>query len=219
MNRSSLLIGYLKDLGISVEQDKATLLIRFLDELLVWNRRVNLTAITDPNEAIEKHLVDSLTLLPLLKSKDRLLDIGSGGGFPGLPCKVVQPELELLSVDAVQKKINFQWHIIRTLGLKNATALHCRVETLPDAPEWQQGFDVIVSRAFSSLIDFATLALPCLGPGGKIVAMKGPEGTPELANSRQGLAELGLVCTGTTRLELPASGASRCLIVLKRSGV
>jgi 16S rRNA (guanine527-N7)-methyltransferase len=213
MIRSELLARQLAQLGISVEQETLDKLISFLDELLHWNRRINLTAITDAEAAVEKHLVDSLTLVPMLGGDERMLDLGSGGGFPCIPLKVVFPRLRVFSVDAVQKKIVFQRHAARLLGLEHFEAFHGRAEELPAVEQCAAGFDVVLSRAFTSLPSFAALARPCLAPGGRIIAMKGPEGEQELAEAQGHLESLGLVCREVRRLRLPASGAERTLLV------
>jgi 16S rRNA (guanine527-N7)-methyltransferase len=207
----------LTGLGITLAKPVIGDLLCLRDELLRWNRRVNLTAITDPEEALEKHLLDSLTVLPEIEPTGRLLDLGSGGGFPGLPLRLACPHLRVLSVDAVQKKIAFQRHMVRRLGLEGFTAWHGRAEKLPDHPEFAGGFERVVSRAFASLEDFVRLALPCLAPHGRIVAMKGQEGERELAAAMPVLSRLGLSCLFSRRLELPGSGARRTLIVLARS--
>ena len=119
-------------------------------ELLRWNRTHNLTAITDPIEVCEKHLADSLTLLPLLGNARRLLDLGSGAGFPALPVKIVCPDLEVVSVDAVGKKVAFQRHVARTLKLSGFTAVHGRAEDLPGTPPCGSGFDLVTARALGS---------------------------------------------------------------------
>ena len=188
----------------------------FLAELLRWNQKVNLTSITNLAEAREKHLLDSLTLLPLLQGDERLLDVGSGAGFPGIPLKLAAPGLQLLSVDAVQKKITFQRHVARLLGLQGFSAEHLRVEQVPQHPLGRGGFAVVVSRAFASLEQFAALALPCLAPEGRIVAMKGAEAEAELQQSSAALARLGLRCSELRPLRLPLSGSQRSLIVLTR---
>jgi 16S rRNA (guanine527-N7)-methyltransferase len=210
------LAGQLRDLSLEVSADATEKLLRLLDELLRWNRTHNLTAINDPVEGIEKHLVDSLTPLPLLTGNERLLDLGSGGGFPGLPLKIARPGLSILSVDSVAKKINFQRHAARLLGLRGFEPLHARAESLPESPGYADGFDVVVSRAFASLPVFAALALPCLQPRGRILAMKGAEGERELAEAESELAALGVFCTELRQLRLPASGALRSLLVLQR---
>jgi 16S rRNA (guanine527-N7)-methyltransferase len=186
-------------------------------ELLRWNRTHNLTAITDPLEVCEKHLVDSLTLLPFLDKAQRLLDLGSGAGFPALPLKLARPDLEVVSVDAVGKKIAFQRHVARTLGLSGFTAVHGRAEELPATPLCNSGFDIVTARALGSLGLLATLAAPFLAPGGRLIAMKGAEGDTELAAAREELASLGFVCVNQQHLRLPVSGAERWLLVFMKA--
>jgi len=210
-----LLKTQLEALGISVDEPVRGRLLWFTEELLRWNRLVNLTAITREEEVVEKHIVDSLTLMPLLTGRERILDVGSGGGFPGLPLKIVSDDLNFVSVDAVGKKINFQRHVVRQLGLTRFLALHSRIEDVPRWEGFDSGFDVIVSRAFASLVDFVRLTLPCLADGGRLVAMKGPEGERELSQCKEVLAGLGVSCVGLERNRLPQSMAERLLITLK----
>ncbi|ALC18302.1 16S rRNA m(7)G-527 methyltransferase [Desulfuromonas soudanensis] len=216
MKGSPLLQDQLSEMGIVLGTETEEKLLAFLAGMLNWNKKVNLTAITEPRAAIEKHLVDSLTLLPLLRGDERLLDLGSGGGLPAIPLKIASPGLQVLSVDAVEKKVVFQRHIARQLKLENFQAHHGRAESLSNNPLWAGGFDLVVSRAFTALPAFAALALPCLAPGGRIVAMKGGDGVRELAEGSELLAGLGLECSEVRSLRLPASDAARTLIVLVR---
>lgn len=216
MEDQRLLNRSLSLLGIALPDTVCRDLLRLRDELLRWNARVNLTAITDPREALEKHLVDSLTILDEIDPAGHLLDLGSGGGFPGLPLRLACPDLRVLSVDAVAKKIAFQRHAVRLLGLGGFTPWHGRAERLPADEDFAGGFDRVVSRAFASLEQFARLALPCLAPEGRMVAMKGPEGPAELAAAMPTLDRLGLTCLGCRRLLLPEGGAGRTIITLTR---
>ncbi|MEJ2201838.1 MAG: 16S rRNA (guanine(527)-N(7))-methyltransferase RsmG [Desulfuromonadaceae bacterium] len=211
-----LLFAQLAALGLDISQVQCERLIWFATELLRWNNRLNLTAIRTMEEVIEKHLVDSLTPLPLLAGEERLLDIGSGGGFPGLPLKIVREGLSLVSVDAVAKKIRFQRQVVRQLNLAECIALAMRIEELPAWEYFSGGFDVVISRAFSSLRDFVTAALPCLAPTGRIIAMKGPEGHNELKAMATELKDWGLQCREVNALQLPKSKAERLLIVLSK---
>ena len=186
--------------------------IDFLQELLRWNKIYNLTAIVDPVEAVEKHLVDSLTLVPHLGSANSILDIGSGGGFPGIPLQIACPELNIVSVDAVAKKIAFQRHAARRLKLNRFNPWHGRIEQVPQQPFAANGFDLVVARAFASLQTLLELALPCLKQGGSIVAMKGAEAEKELAETSDWLALNGLFCSEQVLLELPRSKACRYLL-------
>lgn len=204
--------------GLTVDLSMLDRLEWLATELLRWNRTHNLTAITALSEVREKHLLDSLTLLPQLGAARRLLDLGSGAGFPGLPLKIVRPDLDIVSVDAVGKKIAFQRHVARTLQLAGFTAVHGRAEDLPGTPLCGTGFDLVTARALGSLPMLARLAMPCLAAGGRLVAMKGAEGAGELAEAQEELAALGLICVGQHHLRLPVSRAERWLLVLQKTG-
>lgn len=138
-------------------------------ELIRWTRRTNLTSITDPAEVAVKHFLDSIAPANLIPPDARLLDIGSGGGFPGIPLKILNPSLPVTLIDAVRKKVSFLNHVIMMLQLKRIEAHHIRSEKIDRGCR----FDVIVSRALSSLEDFVVQALPLLARGGLIIALKG----------------------------------------------
>lgn len=212
MTDEKRLVGMLEDVGIRLEKEKILQLIWFRDELLRWNRRFNLTAIADPVEALEKHLVDSLTLLPLMKIGESLLDIGSGGGFPSLPLKIACPDWQVWSVDSSGKKIIFQKHVVNSLGLSGYTPLHGRAESLSKSGELPF-FDLITCRAFASLAKTLELAAPLLSEKGAVVIMKGPEGDKELADFVPGEASRYWFCRKVIRLRLPLTGAARILLV------
>ena len=205
----------LQKLELEIPQDSLVQLELLVDELLRWTKRRNLTAIIDRDEVLEKHLVDSLTMLPFARTAGRLLDMGSGAGFPALPLKIVCPALEVVSVDAVGKKIDFQKHVARKLGLPSFTGLHARIKDLQGEDNYRAGFDLVTARALTSLEDLVAMAEPFLAPGGRLVAMKGPEGEQEYSASRNRLCESGW-SLALHRLVLPRSGAQRCLIELVR---
>lgn len=186
------------------------------EELLRWNKKVNLTSIRSLEEVVVKHLADSLSVLTLLQSSERLLDVGSGGGFPGLPLAIVDAAREVVTVDSVGKKIQFQRHVVRQLGLAHCVPLHLRVEDLPRWNGFNDGFDVVISRAFASITDFAALARPCLRQGGRLIAMKGPEGERELREQEAGWSELGLKFDRLHRLSLPLGAGERQLLLFHR---
>jgi 16S rRNA (guanine527-N7)-methyltransferase len=202
------------DLGIDVSDPRMDQLVLFAQTLLQWNRRINLTAITDPHEMAVKHFIDSMAALPYIQDTGRLLDIGSGGGFPGLVMAIFRPSLEITSIDSVRKKISFQQHLIRTLALDSARALHVRAETLPEA---NRPYDIIVSRALGSLEMFTNLALPMLSEKGRVIAYKGVmdgAGEDEVQNLKAVHPELSL---NIQSYQLPASGDRRSLIFIKRT--
>lgn len=208
-------LGLLSRLDEELAPEAIASFERLIAELLRWNRRRNLTAITDPEEIQEKHLFDSLTLLKFARQATRMLDIGSGAGFPSLPVKIACAGLEVVSVDAVGKKVDFQRHMARLLDLQGFTALHSRVEDLLGHELCRDGFDLVTARALCSLDEFVALAEPFLLPGGCLVAMKGPEGEQELKDSREAFVEKGWEVS-LESFSLPQSGAIRCLIKLSR---
>jgi len=217
MNQAAkdLLISGAGELGISLSAAQLTSLNLFAQELKKWNRKINLTAITDDEGIAVKHLVDSLSLLKVVQGPGRLLDIGSGGGFPGIPVKIAQPDLEIVSVDAVVKKISFQKQAVRLLNLANFTALHVRAETL--AADYAESFDWVVSRAFSDIPSFVAMGLPVLKQGGRIVAMKGRNAAEEVAAAEGELAKLGARVVSVQEFLLPGTGDARSLVVLAKS--
>lgn len=192
-------------------------LVWYLEEMLRWNRRINLTAITDPEEALEKHLLDSLILLPLLQGRKTLLDMGSGAGLPGIPLKLARPDLSVLSLDSIHKKIIFQQHIARSLSLSGFEALTGRIETLLHQREnYRAYFEVVTARALAGLPQLIGLASPFLAPGGCLIAMKGPEGEREWTRIGPVAEHHGLMCEKAIPWRLPLSGAQRTLLVLRR---
>lgn len=186
------------------------------EELLRWNRTRNLTAIRTWPEIVEKHLVDSLRLLPHIPDTGRLLDIGSGAGFPSLPLKIARPDLEIVSVDGVAKKIFFQRHVARKLELRRFVAVHLRMEDWQTEPALAEPFNLATARAVADLGLLVELAAPCLRPGGSLLAMKGPEGATELEAHRQQLVASGWRCQVECG-KLPKSGATRSLVILKKA--
>ncbi|MEW6672121.1 MAG: 16S rRNA (guanine(527)-N(7))-methyltransferase RsmG [Thermodesulfobacteriota bacterium] len=156
-------------LGIDVDDRQIERFAVYAGELIKWNRKINLTAITEAQALAVKHFVDSIAPVALIPPGASLLDIGSGAGFPGIPLKIIRPDLKVTLIDAVRKKVNFQKHIIRTLCLENIGAHHARAEQFaPETP-----FDVVVTRALSTLTEFAALALPLLAQDGMMLAWKG----------------------------------------------
>jgi 16S rRNA (guanine527-N7)-methyltransferase len=185
-------------------------------ELLFWNRRTNLTAITDPAQVAVKHFVDSLVPARLIPAGAAVLDIGSGAGFPGIPLKVVLPNLRATLVDAVGKKVTFLGHVIRLLGLTDIHAVHFRTGQPMTADQARevvgQGYDIVISRALGSPEALAPMALPLLREQGMIISMRG-KGAPALDAIDMRIGPLIVVDACDYRL--PYDGPSRSLWCLK----
>ena len=189
----------------------------YLERLLKWNRKINLTAITNPSEVVERHFLDSLMMLPLLPPPASpgmaLLDIGSGGGFPGIPLKIVRPDLQVVLVDSVRKKCDFMNEVIRSLDLKNCQALHLRLEE--DAPSTVGTFDVMTSRAALSLRSLVQITRHLFRPEGRMIAFKGADIEEEKEEAQRWMTANNLALSLSTRsYELPSLRQKRHFVII-----
>ena len=164
---------------------------QFMTLLLDWNTKINLTAIKNEDEFIDKHFIDSLTVLKYFKDNDRYIDIGTGGGFPGIPLKLANPTLRGTLIDSVNKKILVNNDVISKLELKDIEALHVRAEDLAFDKNYREGFDVAVSRAVANLTTLVEYMIPFVKIGGKIICMKGPGLQEELRDAQNAIKILG----------------------------
>jgi 16S rRNA (guanine527-N7)-methyltransferase len=181
---SKLILDGVQAFDLDLDRHHTDLFAAHAAELLHWNKIINLTTITDPSEIAVKHFVDSLAPAKHISPGATLLDIGSGGGFPGIPLKLVIPSLSVTLIDASRKKVNFLQHVIRTLKLEGIEALHIRAEDLAGDPAYRKHFDSITSRALTDLKSFVHQALPLLGSNGDIIALRGKVDQTEVAAVR-----------------------------------
>ncbi len=210
--------------GVHINRDQAQQLALHAALMLKWNRTTNLTAITDSMEVAVKHFLDSIITGPLISPGTAVLDIGSGAGFPGIPLKIVIPSLQVTLIDASRKKISFLKHAIRTLNLENIEARHIRAEDFAKKPAAANCFDVITSRALSSIKDFVLMAAPLLAKDGAIIALKGPDLQQEIEDLQlQTDAHTGLLRIGDVQYSLkvetftlPYLESQRSIIILKK---
>ncbi|MHA3057722.1 16S rRNA (guanine(527)-N(7))-methyltransferase RsmG [Acinetobacter sp. ANC 4641] len=198
-----------KALGLDLNENALNLLLKYQDALVLWNKAYNLTAIRDPKEMLVKHLLDSLSILPSLPA-GRLLDIGTGGGMPGMIIALCQPERECVLLDSNGKKIRFLKQFIADLKLPNVTAVQTRVEDEDSIRELGQ-FDVITSRAFASLTDFIVASKPYMHTGSYICAMKGLIPNEEIAEFSKEFNHQVI------ELKVPRLDEQRHLIILQKN--
>jgi len=180
MENKNLLIDGAKKFGIHLDKKTVEVFELYIEELIKWNKKINLTAIRTEEGIILRHFLDSLSVFPHLSNISYLLDIGSGAGFPGIPLKIVKSSLEITLIDSVRKKVDFQRHIIRMLGLKGIEAIHGRVQDKEILKSMGERFDMVISRGFSDLHTFLTLGFPFLKKGGIVLAMKGEMESEEI---------------------------------------
>jgi 16S rRNA (guanine527-N7)-methyltransferase len=197
--------------GLEVALDAQARLVQYADALLHWNARVNLTAITEPLQVVEKHLVDALTPLAEVRGVGSLLDLGTGAGLPGIPLALALPELQVALVDSVAKKVAFLRQAVATLGLgSQVRAFHVRAEGKP-AREGLGVYGAVISRAFADPDRFLPLARAYLAEQGRVVAMLGRH--PGEAALGTSAARAGLELTSLRELHLPLSGDPRAVAV------
>jgi len=194
-------------IGLVLDGDSLDKLERYADRLITWNRKVNLTAITDPLELAEKHMVDSLALLPEVAGAATLLDVGSGAGLPGIPLAIALPSLDVTCCDSVAKKVAFVKAVSAELGLRVRGAV-ARAGGEPER-EGLPRAEVVVSRAFADPARWLPLAARYLAPGGRVLVTLGRESDGE--GLRRDGAEAGLALSSLRRFTLPRSGAQRAV--------
>lgn len=200
-----LSVGLAK-LGLTLAPAQRVALATLVAELADWNTRMNLTAITDPSEVVDKHLLDSLAVLPWLRGHS-VADVGSGAGFPGLPLAVADPERRYTLIESTGKKVKFLRHAIERLELPNVEVLHGRAEALKPS----QPFDSVISRALGPLSDFIRVAGHLAGRHGPLLAMKGKVPAEELKALPPGWKALAV-----HPIRVPGLDAERCLVELAR---
>lgn len=183
-----------------------------------WNEKINITAITDDNEIDIKHFLDSITVLKTgyIKSGQKIIDVGTGGGFPGIPIKIMEEGTEVVLLDSLNKRINFLNEVINNLGLKNIKAIHGRAEDFGLNSEYREKFDVVVSRAVASLNILSEYCLPFVKVGGYFIALKGPEIKNEMEESKKALKVLGAKIVDKIDMTLPSSDITHILLVIKK---
>lgn len=177
MSQAALLAQGIASMGLAVSDEAQQKLLAYLALLQKWNKVYNLTAVRDPLEMVTLHLLDSLSVLPYVNSKN-VLDVGSGGGLPGIVLAICKPELQVTTIDTVQKKVIFMRQVKGELGLHNLTPVHARVENFqPSEP-----FELVISRAFSEIGLFLQLTQHLIAKNGRWLAMKGVMPMHELEN-------------------------------------
>jgi 16S rRNA (guanine527-N7)-methyltransferase len=212
MNPEELLKQGLTELKLSCSEKQVRTFLTYLSELKKWNRAYNLTGLKTDDDIIIKHFLDSLLYIKALPSPPfHMADIGVGAGFPGLPVKIMAPEIELTLVESSRKKASFLRHIVRILDLTRVTVLEERIEHL--GSEFGQSFDTIVSRATFSIREFLTVACPYVRPGGTLILNKGAKVRDELIELEK-YPDMKKSVKEIIHWMLPISNTERNLVVL-----
>jgi 16S rRNA (guanine527-N7)-methyltransferase len=213
-----MLREYLKQINIEPTEAIITSFETFLNLLIEWNEKVNLTAITDPKEIEIKHFIDSLTILKTgkISKNSKIIDVGCGAGFPSFPIKIALPSCDMTLLDSLNKRVIFQNEVIKELGMQKITTIHSRGEDAGQREEYREKFDIATARAVANLSSLVEICVPFLKVGGYFIALKGSDIEKELHSSKNALEKLNAKVEEVISLTLPDCDHKRNIIVIKK---
>ena len=204
--------------GVTLSDEQLSQFYTYYQMLIEWNEKINLTAITDFDEVIKKHFLDSLSIGRILQqdSSVSILDIGTGAGFPGIPIKIAFPDTEITLMDSLNKRVNFLNEVINTLGLKKIEALHGRAEDFAKPDMLRETFDICVSRAVANLSSLSEFCLPYVKVGGRFISYKSEKAMEELDASKKAIDILGGGNVACDEFELPGTDFKRTFVIINK---
>lgn len=208
-----------ENIGIKLTDTHLEQFSTYYTTLIDWNKKMNLTGITEKEEVYEKHFYDSLSAALAIRFQDvkRVCDVGAGAGFPSIPLAICFPHLHITIVDSLKKRITFLEHLISELKLDNVELFHDRAETFARKREMRESFDVVTARAVAKLSVLSELCLPLVKKNGIFLVMKGPKVSEEIAEAEQALSILGGKITKTVETELPEEKSERNILVIEKT--
>lgn len=212
------LINGLKNINIAIDEKTAEKFMVYMHELVSWNEKVNLTAITDPDEIITKHFLDSAAAAEYIGKNASVIDVGCGAGFPGLVLKLVRDDIKLTLLDSLEKRLKFLDCVITETHTENTTLLHMRAEDGGRDKKYREKFDVAVSRAVANMAVLCEYCLPFVKPGGKFVALKGPKTAEELKDAETAIKRLGGKLTAVYESKIQYTDLEHTVVVIEKIG-
>lgn len=218
MDNKMLLKSCCEQMQIPLSQEMTEQFMTYMSLLLEWNEKMNLTAITEEREVILKHFVDCLSLVSYLEVTDetKIIDVGTGAGFPGLPVKIACPNVSMTLLDSLQKRIGFLEEAIKEMGLNNVECVHSRAEDGGQNPLYREKFDYCISRAVANLAVLSEYCLPFVKIGGTLAALKGPDASAEILEAESALEKLGGKVTQVIDVTIPFTDLSHKLIFIEK---
>ena len=207
---------YLNAISIKLEEKQIKQFYDYMNLLIEWNKKINLTAIIEPKEIILKHFVDSLTVSKYINEKSTLIDVGTGAGFPGIPLKILRNNIKITLVDSLNKRIRFLDEVIEKLNLDNIKTVHGRAEEIGRNKEYREKFDYATSRAVANTATLSEYLIPLVKINGKCIYMKGPDTNEELKNGKKAISVLGGNIVNKEEFGLPYSDIKRTIIIIEK---
>ena len=211
-----LMCSYGKRIDIEFNDKQLNQFYEYMNLLLEWNKKINLTAIIEVEEIILKHFIDSLTINKYIGENKTLVDVGTGAGFPGIPLKIYRPDLKVTLVDSLNKRINFLNEVISKLDLKDINTVHNRIEDFGKDKKYRESFDYVTARAVANLTTLSEYLIPISKVNGKCICMKGNDIEEEVNSSKNAINLLGGKINKIDYFELPNSDISRNIIVIDK---
>ena len=205
-----------KQIEIELTDKQIEKYYNYMNLLLKWNEKINLTAIVEPKEIILKHFVDSLTIAKYVKENDNMVDVGTGAGFPGIPLKIMNQNKKITLVDSLNKRINFLNEVCKEISLENIQCIHARAEELASDLEYRENYETVVSRAVARLNVLIEYMLPFVKKGGLCICMKGPNIDRELEEAKNAIKVLGGKIKSVESFFLPDSDIERNVIIIEK---
>ena len=206
----------LKELNIEISEKQLNQFYNYMNILIEWNKVMNLTNITEPEGIIQKHFVDSLTVLKSIKENDSIIDVGTGAGFPGIPIKIAFPETRITLLDSLNKRIKFLEEVINKLELKNIETIHGRAEEVAHNKKYREKYDIAIARAVAPLNVLSEYLLPFVKIGGYAICMKGTKGKEEAEEGKNAIKILGGEITNSREFNLPNTEMARVIIEIEK---
>jgi 16S rRNA (guanine527-N7)-methyltransferase len=208
------------EMGIELDEISYGKFIKYSEMLIDWNSRINLTAITDMDGIVKKHFIDSLKIFEFSKLKNarKVIDVGTGAGFPGIPMKIVNDQFEMTLLDSLNKRIEYLKEVCKELELRNVNFVHARAEDGAKMPEHREKYDIAVSRAVANMAVLSELCLPFVRQGGYFIALKGPGVETELNESKKAITEMGGKLLEVINVTIKDTDLNHNIVVVEKIG-
>lgn len=218
MDIREILIDGCREYGIELDDKKVEQFMLYKEMLKEWNQKINLTAITEDEEIIKKHFIDSVSIVQsgVIKDGMSIIDVGTGAGFPGIPLKIVNPTLKVLLLDSLNKRIVYLDDVIKNLKLDGIEAIHARAEELSRKKEYREKFDIASARAVANLNKLSEYCIPYVKIGGYFISMKGPSVNEEIEGAKNAIGTLGGSLEKVIDINLPGESMEHKLVIVKK---